>query len=335
MILYRNTRLSKTTYTLTNKGKKMYRLGIDLGGTNIVAGIVDENCKIISTAKRKTNCPRPSEKIADDIAEASFEAIEKAGITLGDISVAGIGAPGDIDVKNGIILLADNLEFVNVPIVKMLQERMGISFNIQNDANAAAYGEYIAGAGKGTKDFIMLTLGTGVGGGVVINGNLYAGFSNKGAELGHSVINIDGEMCSCGRRGCLEAYASATALIRQTKAAMQQNKQSIMWQLCDNDLDNVTGITAFEAMRKGDPTAKQVVDKYIYYISVGIVDNIYVFQPEVICLGGGISGEGDSLIAPIIENVKNQIPSFNPQIDTKIKIAELGNDAGIIGAAYI
>ena len=313
----------------------MYRLGIDLGGTNIVAGVVDDNYNIIAYAKRKTNCPRPSTEIADDIAAAANEAIEAAGITLSDISFAGIGAPGDIDVKNGIILQADNLEFVNVPIVDMLKERLGITFNIQNDANAAAYGEYIAGAGNGTKDFIMVTLGTGVGGGVVINGSLYAGFLNKGAELGHSVINMDGEMCSCGRRGCWEAYASATALIRQTKSAMQDDKQSLMWQLCDNDLNNVSGITAFDAMRKGDLTAKQVVDKYIYYISVGIVDNIYVFEPEVICIGGGISGEGDNLILPIIENIKIQIPSFNPEIDTKVKIAKLGNDAGIIGAAYL
>jgi len=313
----------------------MYRLGIDLGGTNIVTGIVDENYNIISTAKRKTNCPRPSAEIADDIVAAALEAIKKANITVDDISEAGIGAPGDIDVKNGIILLADNLDFVNVPIVAMLKERMGIKFNIQNDANAAAYGEYIAGAGKGTGNFIMLTLGTGVGGGVVINGKIYAGFSNKGAELGHSVIDINGEMCSCGRRGCLEAYASATALIQQTKAAMEQNRDSLLWEICNNDIGAVDGLTAFDAMRKGDPTAKQVVDKYIFYVSAGIVDNIYVFEPEVICIGGGISGEGDSLILPILENVKNQIPSFNPETDTKIKIAELGNNAGIIGAAYI
>lgn len=313
----------------------MYRLGIDLGGTNIVAGIVDENYNIISTAKRKTNCPRPSAEIADDIVAAALEAIKKANITVDDISEAGIGAPGDIDVKNGIILLADNLDFVNVPIVAMLKERMGIKFNIQNDANSAAYGEYIAGAGKGTGNFIMLTLGTGVGGGVVINGKIYAGFSNKGAELGHSVIDINGEMCSCGRRGCLEAYASATALIKQTKAAMEQNRDSLLWEICNNDIGAVDGLTAFDAMRKGDPTAKQVVDKYIFYVSAGIVDNIYVFEPEVICIGGGISGEGDSLILPILENVKKQIPSFNPETDTKIKIAELGNNAGIIGAAYI
>lgn len=313
----------------------MYRLGIDLGGTNIVAGVVDENYKIISVAKRKTNCPRPCEQIIDDIVLTANEAIENVGLTINDISSAGIGAPGDIDIKNGIILLADNLEFINVPIVDMLKKRLGIPFNIQNDANAAAYGEYIAGAGKGTKDFIMVTLGTGVGGGVVVNGELYAGFSNKGAELGHSVIDMNGEMCSCGRRGCWEAYASATALIRQTKTAMQQNMQSIMWQICNNDINAVNGRTAFDAMRKNDSIAKQVVDKYIYYISVGIVDNIYVFQPEVICIGGGISGEGNNLILPIIENLKQQIPSFNPEIDTKIKIAKLGNDAGIIGAAFI
>ncbi len=313
----------------------MYRLGIDLGGTNIVAGIVDENCNIIATSKRKTNCPRPSEQIVDDIALTATEAIEKAGITINDISVAGIGSPGEIDVKNGIVLLADNLDFANVPIVDMLKERLGIKFNIQNDANAAAYGEYMAGAGRGTNNFIMVTFGTGVGGGVVINGTLYAGFSNKGAELGHSVIDINGEMCSCGRRGCLEAYASATALIRQTKTAMEQHPESILWEVCNNDITAVNGKTAFDAMRKGDLTAKEVVDKYIYYISAGIVDNIYVFEPEVICLGGGISGEGDNLISPILENVKAQIPSFNPETDTKIKIAELGNNAGIIGAAYI
>ncbi len=313
----------------------MYRLGIDLGGTNIVAGVVDENFKIVSTAKRKTNCPRPCEEIVDDIAKAAVEAIEKAGIAPNDIEIAGIGAPGDIDTKNGVVLLADNLNFVNVPLAQMLYERTNIKFCVENDANAAAYGEFVAGAGQGTKDFIMVTLGTGIGGGVVIGGNLYAGFSNKGAELGHSVICMNGEMCSCGRRGCWEAYASATALIKQTKSAMKEHSDSIMWQMCNNNIDEVKGTTAFNAMRKGDMTAKNVVDEYIYYVSVGIVDNIYVFQPEVICIGGGISNEGDNLILPILEHVKQQIPSFNPEKDTKIKTALLGNDAGVIGAAFV
>lgn len=313
----------------------MYRLGIDLGGTNIVAGVIDSNYNIVSRAKRETNCPRPAKLIADDMASAALEAIEKAGITPNDIASAGIGSPGDIDTQNGIVLQADNLDFVNVPLVQMLYDRTNIKFSIQNDANAAAYGEFVAGAGKGAKDFIMITLGTGIGGGIVINGKLYAGFSNKGAELGHSVLDMNGEMCACGRRGCFEAYASATALIKQTKAAMQKNPESIMWQMCGNNINKVKGITAFDAMRKGDLTAKAVVDRYIYYVSVGIVDNIYVFQPEVICIGGGIANEGDNLILPVIEHIKQQIPTFNPEIDTKIKTAHLGDDAGVIGAAFV
>lgn len=313
----------------------MYKLGIDLGGTNIVAGVVDENYKIIATAKRKTNCPRPADEIVDDMAAVALEAISKAGLKKEDIDAAGVGSPGAIDPVNGIVCYANNLKFDDVHLAEMLTERTGIDFYLENDANAAAYGEYIAGAGKGTNNFIMITLGTGVGGGVIINGKIYSGSNYAGAELGHTVVSMDGEMCSCGRQGCWEAYASATALIRQTKQAMIKYPDSIMWQLCENDINAASGRTAFDAMRKGDAAGKQVVDKYIEYISVGIANNINIFQPEIICIGGGISKEGDNLIVPLKAYVEGDNYARSIKKKAQIKTADLGNDAGIIGAAYL
>jgi len=313
----------------------MYRLGIDLGGTNIVAGVVDENYKIIATAKRKTNCPRPAEEIADDMAVVALEAIATAGIKVEDVESAGVGSPGAIDPVNGVVTYANNLGFYGVELAKMLKERTGIDFYLANDANAAAYGEFVAGAGKGTKDFIMITLGTGVGGGVIIDGKIYTGSNGAGIELGHVVVSMDGEMCSCGRHGCWEAYASATALIRQTKQAMIKYSDTVMWDLVNGDINAVNGLTAFDAMRRGDKAGKMVVDKYINYIAVGVANNINIFQPEVFCIGGGISKEGDNLILPIKQFVKGENYARNLTKNAEIKTAELGNDAGIIGAAYL
>ena len=313
----------------------MYRLGIDLGGTNIVAGVVDENYNIVATAKRKTLTERSNEEIINDMAAAALEAIETAGLKPSDIESAGVGSPGSIDPDNGIVVYTNNIGFKNVHLADLLKEKTGIDFFVDNDANSAAYGEFLAGAGKGTKDFVMITLGTGVGGGVIIDGKIYTGFNYAGAELGHTVIQMDGEHCSCGRQGCWEAYASATALIRQTKQAMIRFPNSIMWQLVDNDINKVNGITAFDAMRQGDEAGKQVVEKYIYYISVGVTNNINIFQPEVFCIGGGISKEGDNLIAPLNKYYEGDNYGRSLKNKTVIKTALLGNDAGIIGAAFL
>lgn len=313
----------------------MYKLGIDLGGTNIVAGVVDENYKIVATAKRKTASPRPTSEIVNDMAACALEAIENAHLEKSDIEAAGVGSPGSINPVDGVVIRADNLGFFNARIVEMLKERTGIDFYIENDANAAAYGEFIAGAGKDTKDFVMVTLGTGVGGGVIIDGKIYTGFNYAGAELGHTVINMNGQMCNCGRQGCWEAYASATALIRQTKQAMIKYPNTVMWKLCNNDIKAVSGITAFDAMRAGDKVGKMVVEKYNEYLATGITNIINIFQPEMICIGGGVSKEGDNLIVPIKEFVDGENYARNNKEKAVIKAAELGNDAGIIGAAYI
>lgn len=313
----------------------MYRLGIDLGGTNIVAGVVDENYNVKAKAETKTLAPRPAEEIADDMARVAFEAIKQAGITVDDICGFGIGTPGSVDAKTGTVIYANNLNFHNVPLAALLKERMGKDFFVANDADSAAYGEYIAGAGKGAKDFIMITLGTGVGGGIILDGKIRAGYNGAGGELGHTVIQMNGEACTCGRDGCFETYASATALIRQTKQAMIKNSSSIMWDICDNDMGRVSGRTAFDAMRKGDEAGKQVVDMYINYLSIGITNFINIFQPDVFCIGGGISREGDTIIKPLSRVVGSDNYARSIEKKTVIKAAKLGNDAGIIGAAYI
>lgn len=313
----------------------MYKLGIDLGGTNIVAGVVDENYQIIGKASTKTNSPRPANEIADDMAAVTFEAIKKAGISIDDIDSFGIGTPGSVDPVSGMIIYANNLQFYNVDMVGLMKERTGKHFFIENDANAAAYGEFIAGAGKGTKNFVAVTLGTGVGGGVIIDGKIYSGSNHAGGELGHTVIAMDGECCTCGRNGCFEAYASATALVRQSKQAMLRYPDSVMWKLCGDNIQKVNGLTAFDAMRQGDKAGKMVVDKYIGYIAVGVANIINIFQPEVLCIGGGISKEGNTLTDPINTFVKGEDYARSMEKRAVIKTATLGNDAGIIGAAYL
>ncbi len=313
----------------------MYWLGIDLGGTNIATGVVDENYNIIGRGRVKTNClGRTADQIADDMAKAVDMAIKDAGINKSEIVSMGIGSPGSIVPETGTVAVANNLGFVNTPLCQMMKERIGFDFYIENDANAAAYGELLAGAGKGKKNFVAITLGTGVGGGIIIDGKIFSGFNHAGGELGHTVIIHNGEQCSCGRQGCWEAYASATALIRQTKFAMIKDPKSKMWDIAGT-IENVNGLTAFDGMRQGDETAKKVVNQYIEYVAVGIVDMINIFQPEVICIGGGISKEGATLTDPIKSFARLDRYSKNAERQTKITTAQLGNDAGIIGAAFL
>lgn len=313
----------------------MYYLGIDLGGTNIATAVVNEKHEILGRGKVKTRAPRPSDQIADDMAFAARLALKDAGLEMRDIAGVGAGIPGTINKESGIIEFSNNLQFNNVPIRSMMEDRLGCNLYIENDANAAAYGELIAGAGVGAKNFVAITLGTGVGSGIIVDGKIVSGFNFAGGELGHTVIAIDGEMCTCGRRGCLEAYASATGLIRQTKAAMNAHTDSKMWELCGGDLEKVSGRTAFDAMRAGDPIGTGVAKQYMNYVACGIVNVINSFQPEIVCLGGGISKEGETLLAPIRAYAEAERYTRNSAKQTQIKTAVLGNDAGIIGAAFL
>lgn len=314
----------------------MYTIGIDLGGTNIVASVVDDDYNIIGTSKTPTNSPRSADEIFDDIADVCEEAVKSAGLTMEDIDSVGMGTPGTVN-QDGVIEFANNLAFNNVPARTMLAKRINKPEEkvfIENDANCAALGEAYAGCGNGAKDFVAVTLGTGVGSGVIIGGKIVNGVNYAGGECGHMVIVVDGEQCSCGRKGCWEAYASATALIRQTKKAMEEYPDSLMHKLAKEE-GKVSGRTAFDAMRLGDIAGIKVVDDYIKYVACGLINIVNALQPEIICIGGGICNEGETLMKPLRRFVQSERYSIHSKIQTKIVKAELGNDAGVIGAALL
>ena len=311
----------------------MKYLGIDLGGINVAAAVVEEDGTILGRGRVAT--PRSgAEAVAAAMSEAVRQAVENTGCTMADIASVGIGAPGVIDPREGVVEYWSNLDFHHVPLVSMLEQRLGKSVCIENDANAAALGEALAGAAKGAQSCVCITLGTGVGGGIIIDGKIYGGFNFAGAELGHTVIMVDGELCTCGRFGCWEAYASATALINQTRRAMVNHPDSAMWSIAE-DLDKVNGRTAFDGMRAGDAVAAQVVDTYIKYIATGLINVINIFQPEVLCIGGGICKEGDTLLKPLAAHIERERYSKYSSHQTRLCVATLGNDAGIIGAAFL
>lgn len=312
----------------------MYRVGIDLGGTNIATGIVDENYQLVGKAVLKTNT-KSVDNIINDMEKTIYGAIDNAGIKLSDIDEIGVGVPGQVDAKSGVIVDSCNLRLYNAPIREMLSKRFGRQVYLENDANAAAIGEHVAGAGKNADVFILITLGTGIGSSVLINGKLYAGCNSAGVELGHTSIDIYGEKCTCGNIGCWEAYASANALIRQTKEAMEQHRTSYMWKLCENKIENVTGKTAFEAMRANDEVATKIVHQYCEYVAIGISNIIHIFHPDVLCIGGGVSNQQERLLDPVKRIVYAKPVLSDLKKKTDIRIAQLKNDAGIIGAALL
>lgn len=312
-----------------------YYVGIDLGGTNIVAGVVDEQYNILAKASTKTNCPRSDREIARDMAKMAIQAVENAKLTMDQIEWIGIGTPGIANSRDGIIEYSNNLGFVNTPMVKYIQEDIDKPVFVENDANAAAYGEFVAGAAKGANNAVCITLGTGVGGGIIIDGKIYAGSNFAGAEIGHTVISVDGPQCTCGRKGCFEVFSSATGLIRMTKESMAKNPDSSMHKLVAERSGKVSARIAFDAMRMGDAAAKAVVDDYIKYLAAGITNTINTFQPDILCIGGGVCNEGDALLLPVKELVAKEVYTRNSKQNAQIVIAKLGNDAGIIGAAFL
>ena len=314
----------------------MYRLGVDLGGTNIAVGVVNEELQLVKKVSTPTGAERPGEEIVADIAALCKKACAEMGITLADVQSIGIATPGMANTETGVVEYANNLPFKNFPIAALLRKYLGkdVRVGIANDANAAAWGEACAGAAKGTKNSIMITLGTGVGGGIVIDDKIYTGFNCAGGELGHIVIEVDGVPCSCGRRGCWEAYSSATALIRMTREKIEECAKEGRPTIMAN-APKVSGRTACDAMRAGDEAATEVYNKYIKYLASGIATIINIFQPEVISLGGGVSGEGQSLIDSLLPIVRAEQYGGGVVPLTDIRIAQLGNDAGIIGAAML
>jgi glucokinase len=310
----------------------MYYAGIDLGGTFIKCGIVDETGRILAKDKIPTGRERPYTSIAADMA-----ALVKALAARSNVKIAavGIGAPGTIDSQNGVIVYSNNIDWKDVPLCAEVQNALSLPVFITNDANAAALGEAFCGAGAKYSSLILVTLGTGVGGGIILDGKLFEGGHSAGAEIGHSVLRVGGERCTCGRKGCFEAYASATALIRQTKRAMEKDRDSVMWTLCGGNVDNVDGKTAFDGARAGDKSAKRVVKNYVDLLAEGITDLANIFRPDAILLGGGVCAEGDALLKPLRRKVDKLIFGGTKYAPVAIDVAGLGNDAGLCGAARL
>ena len=312
-----------------------YYVGIDLGGTKIAAGVVDDQYRIIGRAQLPTRAFHPAQEIADDLAAAARQALDQAGLPLEGARWVGVCSPGTANPRTGVVGLAANLGFHDTPLAALLGQRLPGKIYLENDANAAAYAEMLAGAARGLDSVVMITLGTGVGGGIIVDGRIYSGFNCKGGELGHMPMVYQGVPCTCGRRGCIEAYCAVTALIRITREAMQLNATSKMWELAQGSLDRVNGRTAFDAMRAGDPTGTQVVEQYIDYLAYAVSGLINGFQPQAVVIGGGISKEGETLFGPVRQRALPMTFNYDPQNCTRILPAQLGNDAGIIGAALL
>jgi len=307
-----------------------YTVGVDLGGTNIDVGVVDANYSCVAAAHTPTLPRRGAQAVLDDIARCVRESVGRAGLSLSGLSAVGIGSPGSCDALSGKVFNAHNLGWFGVPVREELGRRLGLPVFLGNDADCAALGETVAGAARGCSDVLMVTLGTGIGGGIVAGGRVYAGHRSLGGELGHMCIEMDGEPCTCGQRGCWEAYSSATALIRRAEAAAARRGDSVL-----STLRPLDGLKIFTAADGGDEAASEVVEEYIRCLGVGLVNMINVLYPEVVLLGGGISRQGERLLTPLREYVAGHFFVGIREVMPRIEVASLGEKAGIIGAAAL
>ena len=314
----------------------MYTIGIDVGGTNLKAGLVNEAYEIVAASKMPLTW-QSQEKLAEDLAFLARDAAEKAGVSRAEIASIGIGFPGAVDSRRGSVIQTVNIPIREMPVAQMLHRWWDVPVFLGNDADCAALGEFYHCGREDIESLILVTLGTGIGTGLIFHGHIWSGHNSTGGEGGHMVIVHGGEACTCGRRGCWERYASASALVRQTRAAMEASRDSAMWGMTGGDLEQISGRTAFEAMRAGDAAGKAVVEQYIRYLSEGLTNLINLLQPDVVCLGGGVSHEREEdLLLPVRRRVAEISYDRNMAVPhTEIITARLGNDAGIIGAALL
>lgn len=311
----------------------MNYIGVDLGGTNIVVGLVDEEGKIIKSISRPTEKERGVEPIFDDIFSMCNELIGEFNLDKTSLKGVGIGIPGTIDDKNGVIVYSNNIKIDNFNVREYAKGKLDYEIKMANDADSAALGEVAAGSAKGCSDAIVVTLGTGVGGGIIIGGKIFSGFYPGGAEVGHQIIEAGGRQCSCGNKGCFEAYSSASALILAAKKKAEENKDSLLYKLVEGDVEKMNAKVPFDADQAGDKAGHEVIEEYLDYLAVGVANLINVFKPEAILLGGGVCRQGENLTVPLKERLAKLV--YAGDLRTEIKIASLGNDAGLIGAAML
>ncbi len=309
-----------------------YIIGIDLGGMSAKAGLFSLSGELLHCARAKTDKKDGFEGTVDVLAALAKQVAKEVGADITDVQAIGVGSPGVVDSRLGTVLRWSNFEWTDAPLAKTLSKKTGCPVYVANDANVAALGEAKFGATAQYQSSILLTIGTGVGGGIVFDGKLIEGYKSAGAELGHITIREGGIPCACGRCGCYEKYASASALILQTRRAMVEDLDSSMWQLVDGKIENVDGKTAFTAARQGDRTAKKVIEQFVGYLSEGIADFVNILRPEAIVLGGGIANEGEDLFASLREAVDKRTYVAMDIVPLKIVGAKLGNKAGMYGA---
>ena len=312
----------------------MLYIGVDLGGTGIKAGVVSENGEILSKGSTPTMKERPYQDIIRDIAALCEKVAGQANVTMDEIAAIGVGVPGICDAKTGIIPFCTNLGWHDVPFIAEMHKYLPNRVIVDNDATVAGYAESIAGVSRGTQSSVFITLGTGVGGGIVIGGRPYSGVHGIGSEIGHMIIKMDGEPCTCGNKGCFERYASATAIIREARRAVEKHPESAILARCGGDAEKINAKIVIDCAKAGDETAKQVFDEYVKGLAHGIVSLFNVLDPEVIVLGGGVSMAGEYLLDAVREAVRPLV-FFKTLPYPSIQLAQLGADAGIIGAALL
>lgn len=314
----------------------MKYIGIDVGGTNLKAGLVNEDGAVLATTKMKIASIADQESLAATMADMTRELARMADVPMEQIVSVGVGVPGAVEIRSGSLLYTCNLPLRNVPLRRLFHKHLSLPFYIENDANCAALAEYHAGAGQGSKRFVMLTLGTGIGGGIIHNGKIFHGSNGMAGEVGHMSIVYGGRPCPCGRHGCWEQYASASALKRLTGEALAQHPDGILAQVVQENGGRISGQSVFIAARRGDEAAAEVCRFYIDYLSTGIVNLVNIFQPDTLAIGGGVSNEADEqLLWPVQRQVARETIPCNHDKMTRVVKAQLGDQAGIIGAALL
>ena len=312
----------------------MLYIGIDVGGTTAKAGVVDEEGKILAKSVCKTGKERAFEDIAADMAELCRRVVRESGHEMADIAAVGVGIPGEQDPRSGLVAFCNNLGWVNVPLMQRLREALGLGVYVDNDAYVAALAESAFGASRDVKSSILVTLGTGVGGGIVENRRVRTGAHGVGGEIGHMVVVVDGEKCNCGHRGCWEKYASATAIIRMGRALMEEKPDCALARQLGGDAAQLNAKAVLDLAKAGDADCMGIFETYVKYLCVGLANLINIYDPDMIVLGGGVAYAGDFLLDAVRAALGDYV--YCPALSwARVELARLGNDAGIIGAAML
>lgn len=314
-------------------GKK-YIVGIDLGGTTIQTVLTDEDYNIVTKYKSDTLAEEGPAAVIGRMMDAIDHVLEESNLSKKDLLGIGLGIPGLMDIEKGISLFAGNLSWENIQVLQPFKDRFQVPVYMDNDVRVNALGEWYFGAGRGVKNMVLITLGTGVGAGIIIDGKMLRGPQSAAGEVGHMIIVEDGPACTCGSRGCLEVFASATGMMRRCKELMLENRDSLLWQMCEGDIDKVRTYMIDKAHDQGDKVGLQVMAETAYYLGIGLTNVVNIFNPELVVIGGGVSKAGERLLGPAREFVNKRAMVVQRQ-HYKLVAAQMLDEAGMLGACTL